>query len=67
MHIATRDAFPEPNRAKEYIIAGIVRQIFKQFKENHLKLEDRVFPRYEQELYTLVGFLFLLNSILIAC
>lgn len=61
IHLATRDAFPAIDDAKQHIIARIVKEILKHFKRNHLVLEDRMFPRYEQELYNLVSSSFLDN------
>ena len=62
VHLATQDAFPNLNHAKTYVIAGIVKQILKHYKRNHIVLEARMFPCYEQELYTLVSFPLLIDD-----
>ncbi|KAG6379033.1 hypothetical protein JVT61DRAFT_11461 [Boletus reticuloceps] len=54
VHLATQDAFPNLNHTKTYVITGIVRQILKHYKQNHIILEARMFSLYEQELYTLI-------------
>ena len=62
VHLATRDAFPDLNHMKTYIIAGIIKQILKHYKRNHIVLEAGMFPHYEQELYTLVSFPLLIDD-----
>lgn len=56
IYLSVGDAFPRPKRAKDGEISNILQQMFQQFKRAGRRLEADYFPRYENELCTLVRY-----------
>lgn len=55
VYLASADAFPNRVNAKRELIPDIVGQCLQKYKRAKIRLQDGMLPRYQQQLYALVG------------